>query len=54
MGELLRLVAAVDWNQVVPVLLSSGVLAQGWGAMKWVARVEVRLKNLEDKGLKNG
>lgn len=54
MGDLLRIAAAVDWNQIVPVLMSSGVLAQGWGAMKWAARVEVRLKNLEQKGLQDG
>lgn len=47
MGELLRIAAAVDWNQVVPVLMGSGVLAQGLGAMRWVARVEVRLDKLE-------
>lgn len=54
MGELLRIFSAVDWNQVTPVLMSSGVLAQGWGAMKWAARVEVRLSNLESKGQANG
>lgn len=46
--------SGVDWNVVIPVLLSSGVLAQGFGAMKWAARVEVRLRALEQKGNANG
>lgn len=37
----------IDWNQLVPVLLSSGVFFQGVAALKWVARVEVRLAALE-------
>ena len=37
----------VDWNQLVPVLLSSGVLAQGLAALKWVLKVESRLAALE-------
>ncbi|MYM67285.1 hypothetical protein GTP45_10630 [Pseudoduganella sp. FT55W] len=41
------IIAAIDWNAVVPVLLSGGVLAQGLGAMRWVARVEMRLDKLE-------
>jgi hypothetical protein len=44
----------IDWNVVIPVLLSSGVLAQGLGAIKWAARVEARLNLLEQKGLQHG
>ena len=44
----------IDWNQVVPALIGSGVLAQGLGAFMWCARVEVRLRALEQKGNANG
>lgn len=37
----------IDWTQVVTVLLSSGVLAQGLAMARWVLRVEVRLAALE-------
>lgn len=37
----------IDWNQLVPVLLSSGVFVQGVAALKWVVKVEARLDALE-------
>jgi hypothetical protein len=40
---------ALDWNAIVPLLMGSGVLAQGLAAMRWAARVESRLDALEGK-----
>lgn len=37
----------IDWNVLVPVLMSSGVLAQGLAAARWVIKVESRLAALE-------
>lgn len=33
----------------ITALIGSGVLAQGWGVMRWAARVETRLDALEGK-----
>jgi hypothetical protein len=44
----------VDWNQVIPALIGSGVLAQGLGALMWAARIELRVRALEQKGQQNG
>lgn len=38
----------------VNVLFGGGVLAQGWAAARWVARVELRLSALEEKGVAHG
>jgi hypothetical protein len=35
---------------LVNLLFGGGVLAQGWAAARWVARVEMRLDKLEAKG----
>lgn len=37
----------IDWNTLVPMLMSSGVLLQGVAALKWVVKVESRLDALE-------
>ncbi|WP_454774881.1 hypothetical protein [Janthinobacterium tructae] len=37
----------IDWNTVVPVLLSSGVLVQGLAALRWSVRLEMRVAALE-------
>lgn len=37
----------IDWNTVVPVLLSSGVLMQGLAAVRWAVRLETRVDALE-------
>ncbi|MFZ4878432.1 hypothetical protein ACL9RI_25380 [Janthinobacterium sp. Mn2066] len=39
----------VDWNTVVPVLLSSGVLVQGLAAVRWVVKLEARVAALEGR-----
>ncbi|MTV36286.1 hypothetical protein [Duganella radicis] len=47
----------VDWAQVilgVVGLIGSGVLAQGLGALRWAAGVELRLQKLEQQEVKNG
>lgn len=41
---------AVDWNTIVPVLMSTGVLAHGVAAMRWALRMESRVTALEKKG----
>ena len=39
--------SGIDWNAVVPVLLSSGVLMQGLAAVRWAVRLETRVAALE-------
>lgn len=39
--------SGIDWNTVVPVLLSSGVLVQGLAAVRWVVKLEARVAALE-------
>ena len=39
--------SGIDWNAVVPVLLSSGVLLQGLAALRWAIALELRVKALE-------
>lgn len=43
--------SGIDWNMVVPVLLSSGVLFQGLAAMRWAITLEMRVKALEARPL---
>jgi len=40
----------IDWNAV----LSSGVLAQGLGAIMWAVKLEWRVRALEKKGQSHG
>lgn len=44
----------MDWNALVPVLISGGVLTQGLGVLTWAVRLEFRVRALEQKGMKNG
>lgn len=32
---------------IVQLLMSSGVLAQGWAALRWAAKIEARVSVLE-------
>lgn len=43
--------SGIDWNAVVPVLLSSGVLLQGLAALRWAITLEMRVKALEARPL---
>jgi hypothetical protein len=44
----------MDWNSIVPVLIGSGVFAQGLGVLTWAVRLELRVKALEQKGMQHG
>ena len=39
--------SGIDWNVVVPVLMSSGVLVQGLAALRWSLQLEMRVAALE-------